>query len=274
MRMLRFAFAVLAVAAFAARGARADAVGYEEVIDIDAAGGGVTCRHHHDWSYDTHRARWQVISTHADMFNAENDFAWLACSRGEREVFRSPSPALTKLWVSDDGLYVVGLSNVKSWNPIQVVVFETSGKRIFAAPISSQESCFTVAEYRAFLRAHPAARTRLRERAVVVDGKVYAEMTWVAGDEGAFDELVKRRCANHRRANISESVSNWVSWYFKAGGGGGFWIATEGAMAPSTPPADTGIALERDKAGAPIALTLFDAAGAPLRIDLKPKYAR
>jgi hypothetical protein len=38
-------------------------------------------------------------------------------------------------------------------------------------------------------------------------------------------------------------------------------------------PPDTGIALERDRAGAPVALKLFDAAGAPLRIDLKPKYA-
>jgi hypothetical protein len=45
-------------------------------------------------------------------------------------------PALTLLWISPDSRYVVGLSNVKLWNPYQLVVFSRAGRRVFERSIN------------------------------------------------------------------------------------------------------------------------------------------
>jgi hypothetical protein len=47
-------------------------------------------------------------------------------------LFRVPVPALTYIWISPDSKYVVGLSNIKLWNPYQIVVYSRSGERLFA----------------------------------------------------------------------------------------------------------------------------------------------
>jgi hypothetical protein len=51
------------------------------------------------------------------------------------EIFRRPVPALTYIWISRDSKYIVGISNVKLWNPYQLVVFSRSGDRLFERKI-------------------------------------------------------------------------------------------------------------------------------------------
>ena len=120
--------------------ARADRVGYQGVVDLHAESELLTVTHHHDWSPATHDARWKMIATTQDPFSAENDYAWLAVREraSGAELFRRPVPPLNYLWISPDSNYVVGLSEVKSWNPVQVVVFRRDGQRLFEASLANQ----------------------------------------------------------------------------------------------------------------------------------------
>ncbi|MEO5672104.1 MAG: hypothetical protein ABIR26_15545, partial [Ramlibacter sp.] len=84
-------------------GAMADAVAYRSRVDISATNDKTSFRHVHDWSSKKLDALFDDIANHDKFFSAANDFSWVeARDKGEQVIFRSPSPALTKLWISPD----------------------------------------------------------------------------------------------------------------------------------------------------------------------------
>jgi hypothetical protein len=112
--------------------ARADSVGYQNVVDLYADTNVVRAEHHHDWSAATRSARWKMISTTRNPFSSDNDYSFLRLidKASGAELFRRPVPALSYIWISKDSRYVVGLSNIKLWNTYQLVVFSKSGERL------------------------------------------------------------------------------------------------------------------------------------------------
>jgi hypothetical protein len=138
--------------------------------------------HHHDWSRETEAARWKMVSGSRDPFGAENTFASLRVSerKSGRELFSSPVPALTCLWISPDSRYVVGLSNIKLQNPIQLVVFDRSGRRLFAKGLAGQPlpGVFESVTNAIFWYREPTPALRLEE-----GRDVWATLT-VEGREG------------------------------------------------------------------------------------------
>jgi len=242
--------------------ARADFTAYQGVVDVEASAGGVTCRHHHDWSGATNRARFDMIMGKTEIFSTANTYAWLSCSRGDAPLFKSPAPALTRLVMSDDGRFVVGVSHIKLWNPVQIAVWETSsGERLFAAMVASLDACFSPEDYREFLSAHPLMRAALHERAVLIDDVVHVDIVYREPDEAALKELVAKRCPSYIARNITESVSNWVGFYANPSSDGG-----EKASA------DAGFRIENGSDGRPAFLEFLDIKGVPARVDLHPRY--
>jgi hypothetical protein len=131
---LRIALPLLAASALFA-----DAVGYSAIVNLREQTDVVVAEHHHDWSRATEDARFKMISTTKDPFTQENTYSYLRLldRASGRELFKKPVPALTHLWISPDSRFVVGLSNVKLWNPYQVVVFDRSGRRLFEKSITA-----------------------------------------------------------------------------------------------------------------------------------------
>jgi hypothetical protein len=117
----------------------ADAVGYSSVFDCSAESSRLLAEHHHDWSESTRDARWKMISTDKDAFGAQNTYSSLRVRNIQdgKQLFTVPVPALTHLWISPDSRFIVGISNIKLWNPIQVVVFNSGGKRLLAQQVQS-----------------------------------------------------------------------------------------------------------------------------------------
>jgi hypothetical protein len=112
--------------------ARADGIGYQNVVDLYADTNVVRAEHHHDWSEATRGARWKMISTTQNPFSSDNNYSYLRLidKASGAELFRRPVPALSYIWISKDSRYVVGLSNIQLWNPYQLVVFSKSGERL------------------------------------------------------------------------------------------------------------------------------------------------
>jgi hypothetical protein len=118
---------------------RADAVGYSSVYDCSASSDRLVAEHHHDWSENTHDARWKMISTDKDVFNLQNTYSSLTVKdvRNGTQLFSAPVPALSHLWISGDSRFIVGISSIKLWNPIQIVVFSSRGTRLLARQVRS-----------------------------------------------------------------------------------------------------------------------------------------
>ena len=127
---------VFAAASSLALEARADSFGYAGVVDLAAVRGRFRVDHHHDWTRNPLRC-WTVFCVDQDVFAAENTYSWLVLTdqEGSRQLFRAPVPALTHLWISPDGRFIVGLSNIKLRNPAQVVVFNVRGDRLLARAV-------------------------------------------------------------------------------------------------------------------------------------------
>jgi hypothetical protein len=164
--------------------------------------------------------------------------------------------------MSDDGRFVVGLTTVKLWNPVQIAVWETaSGKRLFAAMVATTDACFAPTEYQNFLTAHPAMRPALHERAVLVDGVVHVDLVSREDNEAALRELDSRRCPSYIARNINESVSNWIGFY-----------AGLSPFSSEVSHLDPRFRIENGSDGRPAFLEFLDIKGVPARVDLHPRY--
>jgi hypothetical protein len=116
---------------FSAKSALGDHVAYRDARTIAAQYGGVRCTHRHDWSAATLASRMRMMMGHHDPFRDNNDYASLECFKESTNtrLFRMAVPALTVVWISNDGQYVVGLSDLKLLNPYQVVRLRRAHRR-------------------------------------------------------------------------------------------------------------------------------------------------
>jgi hypothetical protein len=119
--------------------AQADGIGYQKISDCQVESEHLLAVHHHDWSSATRDARWQMISTTQNVFTPENSYASLVVEdkRTHTQLFKVPTPALTQLWISDDSRFIVGISSIKLWNPVQVVVFNARGVLLVAKQVET-----------------------------------------------------------------------------------------------------------------------------------------
>jgi hypothetical protein len=99
---------ILAILILASSRAGADYRAYDGVKDLSASGGSTRAEHHHDWGRHTAYVR---------ILDADTG----------RPLLERKSPALSTLWVSPDGLYVVGLSIIRSANPSQLFILGRDG---------------------------------------------------------------------------------------------------------------------------------------------------
>ncbi len=117
---------------FAASDANADFSGYSDTLRVILTTKNFVIIHYHDWSDTTRASRWKMISTHNNPFTTANDYAFVECRerKSGKLIFKTPSPALKKLFLSPDEKYIVGISDIKLWNPYQFTVYSMDGKLI------------------------------------------------------------------------------------------------------------------------------------------------
>lgn len=207
--------ALAAVVVIGPPAAWADGGSYAEVRDIVVADGQLQVVHHHDWSPATQQQRWKMISGDQDPFSPRNDYAWLTVTdkRTGQRLFRSPVPALTQLWISPDSLFVLGLSEIKLWNPYQLVLFDHTGHLLLKRRISPEEARFTRVELNQLLEKYPKARTEILRLSHFEGDTVYLDFDDPRRLQGAWDALYARRRSSHFSPNFSESVTNFVDWF-------------------------------------------------------------
>lgn len=199
----------------------ADLVGYNKIVELKAESENYVVIHYHNWSSSTRDSRYEMISTHQNPFTPSNDYAYILCiskSNGDT-VFKRPSPALTQIKISKDEKYIVGISKIKMWNPYHFVLFDTSGSLIKKLHVSAEEAKLTIAEFEKFKSKFPEQHMFLDSlNRIYRSNKTYfidfssMGMPKMLGE--AWSYLFKYYSPNHLSKNFSESVTNWIHWYY------------------------------------------------------------
>ena len=204
---------------------RADRQDYNRVKNILVEGKYLSVLHHHDWSFDREK-RIQIMNSWLGPFQPGNIYAYVECidQKSGQVLFRLPSPPLTFIWISDDSKYIVGLSNIRLDNPVQLIVINRDGHIIKKRKIGSRESELTQNEYAQFIRQFPSAAGSLmsRDRIVAFNNKIYIDPQDIgpAGTAAlvdAWDYLNKRATPSHFSQYFSQSTMNWIHWFKEDG---------------------------------------------------------
>ena len=91
---------------------------YNKTVNITIESENYIIEHYHDWNW-------------------KKKYAYIECTNKKTNdiVFKVPSPALTKLFISDDEQFIVGLSYIKIDNPYQFVMLNLEGEYIIKSHV-------------------------------------------------------------------------------------------------------------------------------------------
>jgi hypothetical protein len=212
-RRMRLGVFVVLVLVAGAVALRADRTGYSEIVELRSVDRDLIVTHHHDWTARTREARYRMISSHQDPFRNDNTYASLTWSASDGRVLRRvPGPALTWIGFSNDGRYVIGLSDIKLWNPYQLVVYDRQGRLLLKRGVTQSLACMSRDRYEALRKTPRGQERKLQENAWVVRDTVYVDYLDKDLPRSLETALSGLGCA-WPWAPVSESVTNWVRWF-------------------------------------------------------------
>ena len=200
----------------------ADRTPYTGIVELRIESEKYIVFHYHNWSSTTRESREKMIFTHQNPFDSSNDYAYILCidKSTNDTVFKSPSPALTQIKLSVDEEYIVGISKIKSTNPYQFVLFRTTGLLVKKQHITRKEAKLTKKEIKKFARKFSEQYNLLDSLDTINKiGEFFFidfARTGMSNKLGkAWSYLMKFYSRNHLSPNFSESVSNYVYWYYE-----------------------------------------------------------
>ena len=197
--------------------ARGDGIGYGGTRAITVTNGTLTFDHAHNWDSTKVETLFFDLTHHERFFSPENDFAFVELRDGEKVLFCSPSPALSHLWISPDGQFFVGLSDIMLRNPYQLVVWRRDGTVIHHEHISAEVAKVSAADQHEFATGFPDAERFLSGRYFNYRGATYLDYEILGmpnhiGHE-AFKFLLSLRTPHPYSGDFSQTVTNFVYWF-------------------------------------------------------------
>lgn len=193
----------------------ADMVAYAETRTVYAVGADLKALHVHNWGSQRILSLFHNSGPDS-FFERTNDFSYISVRDRRGAVrFWSPSPALTFTWISPDGRYIVGLSNIKLNNPYQLVVWSSEGEVIHREHISATVAKITAAQWDEFARRFPEAATTLRDQNFEVGGELFLDYGTAARalPQEAWDFLRPLHVRHPYADDFAETATNYINWF-------------------------------------------------------------
>ena len=152
-------------------------------IAVDGAYG--SFRHVHDWNSPKRKEIAFDMANPDRIFTSDNDFSYVEfIDRQGKVLLREPSPAFTVLGVYEDS-YFIGMSDIKSYNTYQLVVWNGNGDIIHKERIQSYVVKFTPKQLKEFEDKFPKAHNLLKPYCFVYQNTNYCNN---AGAVNLFDK--------------------------------------------------------------------------------------
>lgn len=189
------------------------AYGGRHEIAVDGING--SFRHVHNWSSQKRKEIFFDTASPDRIFTSDNDFSYVEfIDRQGKVLMREPSPALTQLAVYEDS-YFIGLSNIKSYNTYQLVVWNGEGSVIYKKRLESHVAKLTLQELKGFKKKFPKADKLFKPYYFYYEDNLYCTCL----DLGAQNKIKKeawqflwQRRVQHPSIYSSESTSNYIFW--------------------------------------------------------------
>jgi hypothetical protein len=199
----------------------ADSIGYHDSLRIKTESKHFIVIHFHDWTKQTKNARYKMITNDQNPFGGENNYAYIQCidKATGKLIFKKPCPAMTDIKISDDEKYIIGISKIMLDNPYQLVVFSANGALVKKRHITSHEAKLSSKELMIFKKEFPNQYNLLSSRGMIYfENNYYVDyismnMPIVLGK--AWDYLGNYFVNNHLSNNFSETVTNYVYWFYE-----------------------------------------------------------
>lgn len=198
----------------------ADRYRYNDIVNLKAENEKLIVRHYHNWSDSKYEKWYKMFPEEKRLSDMDINYAYIECCEKKTGsiLFKKASPALTKIHVSNDSRYIIGISNIKVINPYQFVVYNRCGDIIYKKHIAASEAKLTFPEYQEFGQKYPSQTKFLEElhRITLYSNSFYIDFLSVGMPEilgKAWDFLIKKEAPNYLSKNFGESVTNYVTWY-------------------------------------------------------------
>ncbi len=195
-------------------------------INLEKFGG---CCQYNDKIIVNHSYNWsnldlikKLIRIDEDLiFSEKNDFSYIRLTNDSTAVveWKRPSPALTKIFISENSEYIIGLSNIKYHNPYQLVVLNRKGEIIFRMHIAAMEAKLSHLEYKAFLKEYNSQNLLLKRKYRL---KMTPNFVFIDFTEENMEDSLGKSCweflnlhseKSHLSQGFSESEKKFVYWF-------------------------------------------------------------
>ncbi len=200
----------------------ADFVSYNSTVTIQLKTDSYTILHHHDYTERGKDERLNEIhyGRNAIFNDTLNTFSFIIVTNSKTgdTLFKKPCPPFTKVLISKDEKYFIGLSNIKLRNPFQLVVFNLQGEVEFKRRIhiNYKNVTYTDNEIRLLVNKYPEDFVKYTLMGDIEKHKQFWKIntnnipqfrddsSGKISTVGIFDSLLP---------NKRESTSNYVKWF-------------------------------------------------------------
>lgn len=180
----------------------------------------IIVNHSHNWS-NPNQIRKLIKDDNDLIFSEKNDFSYISLTNEATAImeWKIPSPALNKIFISENSEYIICLSKIKYYNPYQLVVLKRSGEVIFRMHITAIEAKLSHKEYDEFKKLYNAQNYFLQAnyRITTVSDFIFIDFTGenisVNLGKSCLEYLTRHSAKSHFSPNFSEPDANWVYWY-------------------------------------------------------------
>lgn len=211
---------LISIALMASTLCKSDPFGYDLIISFEVETENLRIIHYHNWSDSTRESRFKMISTDQNPFTPENNYAYVMAidKKSNDTLFKSPSPALTHIEVSDDEQYIISITNIMLWNPFQLVAYNLKGDVVYKRHITSIEAKLDSADFKYFQNNYLKGFKHLQELDRIHLYKGYYYIDFLSANmptkiEEVWNYLIKLKSNNHLSDDFSETTSNYIFWY-------------------------------------------------------------
>ena len=197
---------------------KADPTSYSQEVLITAESEHYIVNHYHNWTTDTEKELWEMISTDQNPFTENNNYAYIELIDKNtcKVIFKKPSTALTQIKISQNEKHIVGISNIMVWNPYQLIIYDINGTLVKKRNFSSEEAKMNASQYDKFSIQFPKQCEELTEYTYSKNDFVYIDFLRMGMPKElgeAWDFLFQYLSPNHLTPNMWETTTNYIYWF-------------------------------------------------------------
>ena len=194
-----------------------DAAGYTGNKAIFVKNAEFTIIHRHNWSQATKESRRRMFWGDQNPFTSKNNYSHIESVNNANHdiLFKTPTPALTYLFINEDSKYILGLSSIKLDNPYHLILLNNSGEILFYVPISPNEAKLNAKEFLVFEKKFPKVTKKLKLNKLIfkINDTYYLSYRAIPVGNKVHAYLFNFLEPSHFSRNFSESESNFIDWY-------------------------------------------------------------